>query len=165
MDLSSADASLLSSLFGDPEIAVVFSDEQFIRHMLDVEAALASAQGRLEVIPGEAADQIVAGSSSIQVDVAQLRAGIERDGVPVIGLVRQLRQHIGGDACNYVHWGATSQDIVDSAKVLQVRTALSMMERQLRQLLANLANLAQQHRHTLMAGRTHGQQALPMPFG
>jgi 3-carboxy-cis,cis-muconate cycloisomerase len=133
--------------------------------MLHVEAALADVEGRLGVIPAEAAAEIVAGTSSLKVDVTQLRAGIERAGVPVAELVRQLRGHIGGVAANYIHWGATSQDIIDTATLLQIRAALAVVESSLRQLLEDLARLAQQHRHTLMAGRTHGQQALPIPFG
>jgi 3-carboxy-cis,cis-muconate cycloisomerase len=107
----------------------------------------------------------VAGAATLEVDVEQLQAGLEKSGVPVIELVRQLRAHVGQDAADYVHWGATTQDIMDTARVLQIRVVLAQMEPTLEAVIANLARLADQHRHTLMAGRTHSQQALPITFG
>ena len=152
-------------MFGDAEVAEQFSDAQFVRIMLDVEAALAAVQGRLGVIPTEAAEQIVAGASALDVDIEQLQAGLEKSGVPVIDLVRQLRVQVGESAADYVHWGATTQDIMDTAHVLQIRAVLAQLEPALEAVIANLARLADQHRHTLMAGRTHAQQALPITFG
>lgn len=164
MTLSPLDSPLFAPLFSDVEVAEQFSDARFVRAMLDVEAALAVAQGRLGVIPAAAA-QIVAGAAALHVDFDQMRAGMEKAGVPVIELVRQLRAQVGGDAADYVHWGATTQDIVDTARVLQIRAALALLAQRLDEVAANLARLADQHRYTLMAGRTHSQQALPIPFG
>lgn len=165
MTLSPLDSPLFAPLFSDVEVAEQFSDARFVRAMLDVEAALAVAQGRLGVIPAAAAAQIVAGAAALHVDFDQMRAGMEKAGVPVIELVRQLRAQVGGDAADYVHWGATTQDIVDTARVLQIRAALALLAQRLDEVAANLARLADQHRYTLMAGRTHSQQALPIPFG
>ena len=159
------DSPLFSSLFRLPEVAEQFSGRQFVRYMLDVEAALAAVQGQLGVIPVEAAEQIVSGAAELTVDLEQVRVGMEKAGVPVIELVRQLRTHVGGEAADYVHWGATTQDIMDTACVLQLREVITILEVSLADLTQNFASLADRHRYTLMAGRTHSQQAVPIPFG
>jgi 3-carboxy-cis,cis-muconate cycloisomerase len=159
------DSYLFSPLFYDAEVAEQFSDEQLVRAMLEVESALAIVEGRLGVIPAEAANKIVDVAGKMEVDFDHLRNGVEKSGVPVIDLVRQIREQTGGDAANYVHWGATSQDILDTAKVLRIRTALEVLESRLESAIRNLAQLADKHRHTIMAGRTHSQQALPITFG
>lgn len=165
MTFSPSDSKIYAPLFSDPDMMAVFSDEQYVRYLLAVEAALAKIQGRLGVIPAEAAAKIVAGTEALHVDFEALQAGTEKAGLPIIELLRQLRQQVGTEAAGYVHWGATSQDIMDTALVLQIRSGLSLIETMMHRLIANLAWLADQHRHTLMAGRTHSQQALPIPFG
>ena len=165
MTLSLVDSKIYAPLFSDAEIATTFSDEQFVRYLLEVEAALAKVQARLGIIPGEAAEKIVAGVSDLHVDFERLQAGTEKAGVPIVDLVRQLRQQVGEEAASYVHWGATSQDILDTALVLQIRAAFGVIEPTLQRLIENLAQLAGRHRASLMAGRTHSQQALPIPFG
>src|SRR5882724_6253460 len=115
------DTSLLAQLFSDPQIAAEFSDEQFIRYSLTVEAALAKVQAALGVIPADTAKAIADGTASLKVNTEQLHSAMEKDGVPISELVRQLREDIGGEAASYVHWGATTQDIMDTALVLQVR--------------------------------------------
>ena len=159
------DSSLFAPLFSDGEVAEQFSDAQFVRAMLEVESALATVQGQLGVIPTEAATRIVDVAGRLDVDFERLRNGVEKSGVPVIELVRQLREQVGGKAADYVHWGATSQDIFDSARVLQVRATLGNLESKLESVIRNLSRLADRYRHTLMAGRTHSQQALPITFG
>jgi len=165
MAFSPTDSKIYAPLFSDPDIAAIFSDEQFVRYMLEVEAALATVQGRLGVIPAQAAEKITAGAAAFQVDVEQLQAGVEKAGFPVIDLISQLRAQVGGDDASYVHWGATTQDIMDTALILQLQAALSLLEIKLLRLIKNLARLAGQYRGCLMAGRTHSQQALPIPFG
>lgn len=165
MSISAADSIIFGTLFGDAQIAETFSDEQFVRRLLQVEAALARVQADLEIIPAEAGQAIASQAATLQVDLERLRAGTEKSGIPVIELVRQLREEIGGQAATYVHWGATSQDIMDTALVLQLRSALRPIEERLQSLIHELAQLADRHRQTLMAGRTHSQQALPIPFG
>jgi 3-carboxy-cis,cis-muconate cycloisomerase len=159
------DSFLFAPLFNDDEVATQFSDVQFVRAMLEVESALATVEGRLGVIPTEAATRIVDVAGSLDVNLERLRNGVEKSGVPVIELVRQLREQVGDEAADYVHWGTTSQDIVDSARVLQIRATLTIFETRLGSLIQNLSRLADQHRYTLMAGRTHSQQALPITFG
>lgn len=165
MSLWPADSQILSTLFGDPEISGILSERRYVQLMLDVEGALASVQGRLGVIPSDAAAEIVARATALEVDEDQFRAGVEKAGVPVSELVRQLRAHVGGTSADYVHWGATTQDIMDTALVLQIRAALTHIEANLERVIRALAGLADRHRRTLMAGRTHGQQAVPISFG
>ncbi|MBE7469027.1 MAG: 3-carboxy-cis,cis-muconate cycloisomerase [Anaerolineae bacterium] len=165
MAFSPTDSKIYAPLFSDPDMAAIFADEQFVRTLLEVEAALARAQGRLGVIPVGAAQQIVAGAQALQPDFERLQTGVEKAGLPIIELVRQLRAQVGAEAASYVHWGATTQDIMDTALVLQIRAALSFSEAKLLRLIKNLAEMAAQHQETLMAGRTHAQQALPISFG
>jgi len=152
-------------LFSEAEVAEQFSDPKFVQAMLAVVSVLAKVQGRLGVIPIEAAIRIADAAANLRIDYGRLRSGVEISGVPVIELVRQLREQVGGKAADYVHWGATSQDIIDTARVLQIRTALAILESKLESVIQNLAQLADRHRHTLMAGRTHSQQAVPITFG
>jgi 3-carboxy-cis,cis-muconate cycloisomerase len=169
MPFTPADSQIFSPLFGDPELAALLSDEESLRRMLQVEGLLARAEGRLGVIPPEAGEAIAAAALSptaaSRIDLEKLRAGVERDGFPVIELVRQLRQWVGEPHGDAVHTGATTQDILDTALVLQLRAALEVIERRLESLISALAHLADRHRHTLMAGRTHSQQAVPVTFG
>lgn len=165
MAFSPTDSHLYAPLFGDAELAALFSDEAFVRQMLAVEGALALVEGRLGIIPMDAAAKIAAAAGELAVDMAQMQAGVEKAGVPVIELVRQLRTAVGQPVADFVHWGATTQDVVDTAVILQTRTALTLLQSRLESLIAALAKLADRHRHTLMAGRTHSQQALPITFG
>jgi 3-carboxy-cis,cis-muconate cycloisomerase len=145
-------------------VAGIFADDHFGQLMLQFEAALAQVQGRLGIIPAKAGQQIAAAAATLRIDFNELQAETEKAGVPVIGLVKQLRGAVG-DAADYVHWGATTQDVMDTALILQLRASLDHIEPTLQQLITQLAQLAGQHRHTVMAGRTHSQQALPIPFG
>ena len=154
MTFSPTDSKIYAPLFSNPDIARIFSDEAFIQYLLEVEAALATVQGRLGVIPTEAAENIAAAAPGMQVDFEALRAGLEKAGVPIIELVRQLRLHVGKEAASYVHWGATTQDIIDTALVLQIRSGLNVIEQNLLNIIKNLAQLAHDHRDTLMAGRS-----------
>lgn len=160
-----ADSKVFAPLFSDPDVAAIFSDEHFVRCLLEVEAALARAQGRRGVIPAGAGERIAAAAAGMPVDFERLRTGTEKAGFPVIALVQQLREQVGGDAASYVHWGATTQDIVDTALVLQIRSAVDVLAGDLRRLMEQLARLARRHRHVVMAGRTHSQQALPISLG
>jgi 3-carboxy-cis,cis-muconate cycloisomerase len=165
MSFSPTDSTLYASLFSDPATTGIFSDAQVVRFLLEVEAALATVQGRLGVIPGEAGTQIAAAAASLQVEWSLLQRATEQAGFPVMELARQLRSAVGKEYAAYVHWGATTQDIMDTALILQLRAALDGIETNLQTVILNLTELADHHRDTLMAGRTHSQQALPIPFG
>ena len=165
MPFSPLDSAIFSPLFSDAAVAAIFSDEQFARHMLTVESALARVEARLAIIPATAGQQISSAAGELSLDFNRLRSATESDGFPVIELVRQLRVQVGHETAGYVHWGATTQDIMDTALVLQIRAGLDVLEDNLRKLTLGLAELALRHRHTLMSGRTHSQQALPVTFG
>src|SRR5688572_4915938 len=165
MPASPSDSRIFAPLFNSPAMAEIFSDEQFVRRLLEAEGSLARVQGQLSVIPAEAAEQIASQAGTLSVDFDRLQSGTEQAGFPVIDLVRQMRAHVGNDTADYVHWGATTQDVMDTALVLQIRAAIAILEPGLKTLIQSLARLADQHRHTLMVGRTHSQQALPIPFG
>jgi 3-carboxy-cis,cis-muconate cycloisomerase len=158
------DSDIFKDMFGTAEMRAVFSDDNLIKCCVDAEVALAVAQGRLGVIPQDAADAIARLAPSITIDRALLKQVAENVGYPILGLVRQLSEKLG-DAGRYVHWGATTQDIVDTATILQVRAALAIVERDMAAVSAALVKLAEKYRDTPMAGRTHLQQALPITFG
>lgn len=159
------DSSLFSPLFSDDAMRHIFSDEIFVESMVSVESLLAQVQGELGIVPQTAVSTITNALPTFTPDYDQLKIGIEKAGVPVSELVRQMRQHIGAPAASYIHWGATTQDIMDTAVIIQMRTAFSLLEPKLQQIILHLAPLANNHRHTIMAGRTHSQQALPTTFG
>src|SRR5205085_2194877 len=158
------DSDIFKDLFGTAEMRAVFSDDNLIKCQVECEIALAAAQGRLGVIPQDAADAIAKLAPSIEIDRAGLKRDADNVGYPILGLVRQLSEKLGG-AGRYVHWGATTQDIVDTVTVLQIRAGLASVEREMLAVSAALAKLAGKYRDTPMAGRTHLQQALPITFG
>ena len=156
---------LAGPLFADAAMEARFSLEAFVRRMVNVEVALATVESDAGVVPPQAAQTIAARAASFEVDYQRLILGTRADGVPAIELVRQLREHVGPEAADAVHFGATSQDVMDTALVLVIGEALADLEDVLRSVMANLADLARYHRGTWMAGRTHAQQAVPIPFG
>ncbi|MGF1611341.1 MAG: 3-carboxy-cis,cis-muconate cycloisomerase [Kiloniellales bacterium] len=165
MTVSPLDSALYGALLSDAETAALFDDRADMRAMLAVEAALARAEAKLGIIPAEAAERIARTAENLEIEPATLAAGTASAGVPVPALVESLRQAAGGEAAAYVHWGATSQDIIDSALLLRLRSALEIHERRLAALIEQLAALAEAHRATVMAGRTRSQQATPITFG
>jgi len=158
------DSILFRDAFGTPRMREVFSDYALISRYVEVEIALARAQARCGVIPAEAADQIAAKSNVTSLDFDVLRHETDIVGYPILPLVHQLVKQCG-DAGRYIHWGATTQDIMDTAVVLQVREGLTIIEKEINELRGILAKLARKYRDTPMAGRTHLQQALPITFG
>jgi 3-carboxy-cis,cis-muconate cycloisomerase len=152
-------------LFTTPQMATAFSPEAHVRGMLAFEAALARAEAHAGVIPLEAADAIAATCRVELFDVAALYREAATAGTPAIPLVHMLTERVAEDARGYVHWGATSQDAIDTALMLQMREGLGLLEADLLGLCARCADLAARHRRTLMAGRTLLQQALPITFG
>lgn len=125
------DSTLFRDMFGTAEMRAVFSDEALVGRYLEAEAALARAQARAGVVPKDAAAAIDAASRSIKLDFDKLRHETEIVGYPILPLVHQLSE-AAGEAGRYVHWGATTQDIMDTANVLQIRAALDIVARDLR---------------------------------
>ena len=164
MPVNPADSPILGTLYGSDAMRAVFDETRYFQRMLDVEAALARVQGRLGVIPADAAEAIVAAAKVENLRTEELAASARNVGYPVVGLVAGLSK-AAGEAGGWTHWGATTQDIMDTATVLQVRDGLDLIEAELCAILAALTAQADKHRRTVMAGRTHLQQALPVTFG
>lgn len=158
------DCVLTRDLFGTPAMRAVFSTRGLLQAWLDAEAALARAEARLGVIPAAAAERIVAEARAERFDLEALREGIAASQHPLVPVVRELASRCGEHG-GYVHWGATTQDVMDTGVVLQVREALPLLDGDLARALAAARRLAREEAETPMAGRTHGQHAVPITFG
>lgn len=163
-----ADRGVFAPLFAGPAIAAVFSDHAHLQGMLDFEAALARAEARTGVIPQAAAAPIVSACAAETYDLTVLATAAAKAGNTAIPMVKMLTARVAeadGEAARYVHWGATSQDAMDTGLVLQLRQALALIEADLSRLSAALAARAVDHKQTPMVGRTWLQHALPVTFG
>jgi 3-carboxy-cis,cis-muconate cycloisomerase len=158
------DSLLFRDAFGTPAMREVFSDHALVGRYAEVEIALAKAEAKCGVIPAEAAEAIAERTDVTAFDFDLLRQETDNVGYPILPLVHQMAKQCG-DAGGFVHWGATTQDIMDTAVVLQLREGLRMIESDVAELRRILADLSRRYRDTPMAGRTHLQQALPVTFG
>jgi 3-carboxy-cis,cis-muconate cycloisomerase len=158
------DSLLFRDAFGTPRMREVFSDQALVGRYVEVEIALAKAEAKCGVIPTEAAEAIAKQANASILDFDLLRQETDNVGYPILPLVHQLARQCG-DAGRYVHWGATTQDIMDTAVVLQLREAFRHIEDDISTIRRTLADLSRRYRDTPMAGRTHLQQALPITFG
>jgi 3-carboxy-cis,cis-muconate cycloisomerase len=159
------DSSIFRDIFSAEAMRDVWSDENRTQKYLDIEAALARVQGRLGIIPQEAADEIIAHCSLDQIDMAKLKLQTERIGYPILGVVSQLNALCRDKLGEFCHWGATTQDITDTATVLQMRESLDLIDADLRAISNALADLARRYRDTPMVARSNLQQAVPITFG
>lgn len=160
------DSAHLSALFNAGEAARLFSDSAEIRAMMLVEGALAEAQGAAGVIPETAAAAIRRASLECQIDPVGLATNVGQNGVTVPGLVAAFREAMQApEHAQYLHWGATSQDIQDTGLMLRLRQAVSLASDRLDHILQRLAALADSHAETPMAARTYAQHATPTSFG
>jgi len=158
------DSAIYRDFFGTPAMRAIWSDEALVARYVEVEVALAKAEARVGVIPAEAAKDIAAKADASKLDLPKLKEETDIVGYPIIGIVHQMAKQCG-EAGRYVHWGATTQDIMDSATVLQLRASLDIVDDELHAIARALEALAAKHRDTVMAGRTHMQHALPVTFG
>jgi len=165
MAASIIDSSIFQGIFSTDAMRHVWSDENRTAQYVAIERALAIVQARLGLIPQEAADEIVSHCHLEQIDMARLRQQTERIGYPILGVVTQINQLCRDKLGEYVHWGATTQDITDTATVLQIRQALALVEADLATLAQGLARHAKEHRLTPVIGRSNLQQAIPVTFG
>jgi 3-carboxy-cis,cis-muconate cycloisomerase len=165
MPVSLIDSAVFRDIFSTAAMRHVFSDENRVQKYLDFEAALARAQARLGIIPQQAADEISRHCNAIEIDFDKLKTQTERIGYPVLPVVQQLVALCRDGLGEWCHWGATTQDITDSATVLQIREALLLIEADLNGIADALAALARKYRNTPMAGRSNLQQAVPITFG
>jgi 3-carboxy-cis,cis-muconate cycloisomerase len=159
------DSQFLKDLYGTPEMRAVFDEMHLLQKWLDTETALAQAEAELGIIPAEASREIARKAVAEQLDLPRLKQLIDRTVHPIVPVIRVLEQACDGDAGEYIHWGATTQDITDTGMILQAKEALAIIEGRLAWLAAALADSARKYRDLPMAGRTHGQQALPITFG
>lgn len=156
---------LFSDLHNGGAIADIFSERSFIDRCLRFERALAGVQAELGVIPSEAAQEIGRVAHVDNIDFAQLRQKTQSVGLPLVGLVSQVVRLCRADLGQYVHYGATTQDAMDCALVLQMQEALALVSDSLAHISADLDALATTHQGTMQAGRTNQQHALPITFG
>ncbi|CAM3585519.1 adenylosuccinate lyase family protein [Bordetella sputigena] len=164
MPISVIESAVFKDMFGTAAMRAVFDDAATLRRYVETEVALARVQARLGIIPQAAADAITARADAARLDMEVLKHETEIVGYPILPLVHQLSRMCGPEG-EYLHWGATTQDIMDTATVLQVREALDLIEADLAELDGILDALSLRYRDTPMAGRTHLQHALPVTFG
>src|SRR5436190_13475288 len=146
MPATANDSLIFRDIFGTEAIRRIFSDEARVQYYLDIERALAQVQARLGIIPPEAAVEIARHCRAEQFDYALLKTQTERIGYPVLPVVQQLVALCRGGYGEWCHWGATTQDITDTATILQIRAALVLVEDDLRAIAASLADLARRYR-------------------
>ena len=150
--------------YGRPEIKAIFDEENRLQRLLDVEAALALAHAKVGNVKRDHADIIKKTASTRYVKLARVQEIDAQINHEITALIRALSEQCG-ESGKYVHVGATSNDILDTAAALQIKDALSVIEKDLAGLRKALAQKAREHRDTIMVGRTHGQYALPITFG
>jgi 3-carboxy-cis,cis-muconate cycloisomerase len=165
MSATIIDSRIFGNIFSTDAMRAVWSDENRTAQYIAFERALATVQGRLGTIPREAADEIVRNCELAKFDLDQLRQQTERIGYPVLGVVSQLNALCRDRLGEYCHWGATTQDVTDTATVLQIRQSLALVGDELDAISRALGRLAAKHRDTPMAGRSNLQQAIPITFG
>jgi len=159
------DSLVLKDLYGTEEMRGVFDDLSVLQSWLDVEVALAYAEADIGIVPMYAADEISLRARAETLDTGRIKLLVDQTVHPIVPLIRVLQDACDGDAGEYIHWGATTQDITDTGMVLQIKQAITIFEVRIRNLTDVLKVLAGRDRDTPMAGRTHGQQALPTTFG
>jgi 3-carboxy-cis,cis-muconate cycloisomerase len=166
--MSTSLSPLLAPLFSSAAMRAVCDDAAYLQHMLDFEAALARAEAVVGVIPANAVGPIANACEASAFDISTLAEAATRSGNLAIPLVKALTAAVARadpDAARYVHWGATSQDVIDTATMLTLRAAIDALLPDLDRAIAGFAALARKHRDTAMVARTWLQHALPMPFG
>jgi 3-carboxy-cis,cis-muconate cycloisomerase len=159
------DSAVFRDIFTTPAMRAVWSDESRVQKYLDFEKALAVAQARLKIIPQDACDEIVKHCDVKNYDMAKLKEATERIGYPVLPVVQQLVKLCKDKLGEWSHWGATTQDITDTATILQIQESLAIIGSEINAISDALAALAKKYRDTPMAGRSNLQQAVPITFG
>ncbi|WP_405282731.1 adenylosuccinate lyase [Gaopeijia maritima] len=165
MSSTAFDSFYFRDRFGTAAMRAVWEDRQTQQRWLDVEAALAEAEAELGIVPAEAAEEIARSARMDAIDTSSMKAEFDATWNPVVPLVNALRKVISPEAGRYVHWGATSKNIFDTGLMLQIRDAYELVLGEVDAVADSLARLADEHRDTVMAGRTHGQHAIPVTFG
>lgn len=159
------DSLLFQDQFSTKRMREIFSDENLVQKWLDVEAALAEVQAEMGIIPENAAKEISRKARTDLMDFVEMKRQIDITGHPIVPLLRCLKNACDDNAAEYSHWGATTQDIMDTGMILQVREAYGEILQKSKTLHAKLCDMAKKHRDLVMVGRTHGQHALPITLG
>ena len=165
MSATIIDSKIFGDIFSDAPMRQVWSDENRTAKYLDIERALAKVQGELGIIPQAAVDEIVKNCEISTIDWSKLKAKTEAIGYPIIAVVNHINAHCKDGLGEYCHWGATTQDITDTAAVLQIREGLALVEQDLKDISDALVGLARKYRDTPIIGRSNLQQATPITFG
>ncbi|EGJ4815371.1 adenylosuccinate lyase [Campylobacter lari] len=165
MGVSVFDMRLLQDSWSTPAMRAIFSEENRIQKWLDVEAALAKAQAKLGIIPNEAAIEIAKKAHYKFMDMDFIFAEFKKTKHPLVPTVRGLEKACENGLGEYVHFGVTTQDIIDTGIVLQFKEAMALIKQDLKDIAKNLAKIAKEHKNTAMMGRTLALQALPITFG
>ena len=159
-----ANGKMFKDAFGTPEMRALFNETEYIERFMAAEAALARAQADLGVIPEEAAKEITETASIEYLDVDEVERKIAKIDLFTVAIIETWKEAIG-DGGEYIHYGATSQDIADTAMILLVRDGIELLQAELSTIKSSLAELAEEHAETPMMGRTHHVHALPITFG
>ena len=165
MNSSLIGSAIFKNAYSTEKMRKCFNDSSRIQSWLDVEAALARAQEKLGIIPAEAAQEINDKAHWENLDFKEMQEIYEKSGHPIMPMIYSLKKACEDSWGEYVHWGATTQDIMDTGCILQIRSALAIIEGDMKKLRKICINLATKHKDTLQAGRIHGQQAVPITFG
>src|SRR5260221_1563600 len=165
MPASAFDSFYLKDRYGSPAMRSIWNDRAKLRGWLDVEAAVAVVKAELGIVPGTAAREIARKARVERLDLRAMKRDFDTSWNPVMPLVDGLRRTLSPQSARWVHWGATSKNIMDTGTALQIRDTYAVVLAELDVLADVLAGLARRHRDTVMAGRTHGQHALPITFG
>ncbi len=168
MATSHIDSWYFGGMFGAEKMRAIFCDEGKVQGWLDMEAGLARAQAKIGMIPADAAAVITAAAKIENLDLKAMRAEFDKVGFPILPLVHALAKAVtarDAEAARYVHWGSTTQDVLDTGLAIQLKAGFAVLDDYLAKLENILLALAEEHRDTVMVGRTMQQQAAPITFG
>lgn len=159
------ESSYLNSLFQESSVNQVFSDVSLVSNWLRIEVALVAAQAEFGLVPKEVVSALESAAQIENIDLSEMRNGFHRVGFPILPFVRQLAKACDPETARWIHYGATTQDILDTGAVLQIRDGLALIEDDIGGVIGALSELSRMHRDTVMAGRTFQQLAAPITFG
>ena len=159
------ESKLFRDQFSTNEMRTIFSDENMVQQWINVEVNLALVEAELDIIPKEAAEEIKNKGKVELFNFENMKNGIDHTWHPIVPFIREYNSICENNYGEFLHWGVTTQDIMDTGMVLQIKDALFVLERDLKEIEKTLCLLAEKHSDTPMAGRTHGQHALPITFG
>ncbi len=156
---------LFGDKFASQEMKAVFEESNYLQKILDVEVALSEAEAELGLIPARVVPLIKEQARAEKIDLNQVVDVQKKSGHYLVSVLKVLEKNCPGDSGQFIHYGATTQDIIDTAMILQLREALIPLKRDLKAILGAVLRLAGDYKNTPMAGRTHGVHAVPITFG